>query len=54
MLFASTSLAARIERAEACLMADAARAADRRRPGTRAFALPLAGGFATFAGPGLP
>jgi GNAT superfamily N-acetyltransferase len=54
MLFASTSLAARIERAEARLMADAARAADRRRPGTRAFALPLAGGFATFAGPGFP
>jgi GNAT superfamily N-acetyltransferase len=50
MLFASVSLAARIERAEARLVADGATASDRRRPGRGAFALPLAGGFATFAG----
>jgi GNAT superfamily N-acetyltransferase len=54
MLFASTSLAARIERAEACLMRDAARAAGRRRPGGGAFATALASGFATFAAPGSP
>lgn len=54
MLFASTALAARIERADACLMRDTASAAVRRRPGTGAFATPLAGGFATFAAPGSP
>jgi GNAT superfamily N-acetyltransferase len=54
MLFASTSLAARIERAEARLMADGASASERRRPGRGAFALPLAGGVATYAGPGSP
>jgi len=31
-----------------------AHAATRRRPGTGAFATPLAGGFATFAAPGSP
>jgi len=54
MLFGSVSLAARIERAEARLMADAATACERRRPGAGAFAVPLAGGVATFAGPGAP
>lgn len=54
MLFASIALAARIERAEACLMRDAALAAARRRPGAGAFATPIAGGFATFAAPGSP
>ncbi len=54
MLFASTSLAARIERAEARLVADGAAASDRRRPGRDAFALPLAGGIAAFTGPGSP
>ncbi len=54
MLFASTSLAARIERAEARLVADGAAASDRRRPGRGVFALPLAGGVAAFAGPGSP
>jgi ribosomal protein S18 acetylase RimI-like enzyme len=53
MLFASVSLAARIERADARLMADAA-AASERRPGIAAFAIPLAGGVATFAGAGSP
>jgi GNAT superfamily N-acetyltransferase len=54
MLFASTSLAARIERAEARLVADATDSAARRRPGTGVFARPVGGGFATFAGPGSP
>ena len=54
MLFASTALAARIERAEARLMSDSAEAAARRRPGAGAFAMEIAGGFATFSGPGSP
>src|SRR5262249_26060826 len=51
---ASTELAARIERAEARLVADAARAASRRRPDAGCFATELAGGFATFTAPGSP
>ncbi len=54
MFFASISLAARIERADARLMADGASASDRRRPGRGVFARPLAGGVATFTGPGSP
>jgi GNAT superfamily N-acetyltransferase len=54
MLFASTSLASRIERAEARLAADGAAASGRRHPGRGAFATPLAGGAATFTGPGSP
>ena len=54
MLFASTSLAARIERADARLVSDSATAAARRRPGTGAFATPIAGGYATFTAPGSP
>ena len=54
MLFASTALAARIERAEARLVGDSALAAARRRPGTGAFAMPIAGGIATFTAPGSP
>lgn len=54
MLFASTALAARIERADARLMSESASAAARRRPETRAFALSVAGGAATYAAPGSP
>ena len=54
MLFASTELAARIERAEARLMGDAARAAMRRRQGAGCFELPVGGGVATFTAPGSP
>jgi GNAT superfamily N-acetyltransferase len=54
MLFASTALAARIERADARLVGDSAAAAARRRPGTGAFAMPIAGGVATFTAPGSP
>ena len=35
-------------------MSDSATAAARRRPGTGAFATPIAGGFATFTAPGSP
>ena len=54
MLFASTSLAARIERAECRLLADSAASAARRHPGTGVFATPLAGGIATVTGAGSP
>jgi GNAT superfamily N-acetyltransferase len=54
MLFASTTLAARIERADARLMSESASAAARRRPETRAFAIAVAGGAATYAAPGSP
>ena len=54
MLFASTALAARIERAEARLVGDAASAAARRRPEAGCFATPLAGGVATFTAQGSP
>lgn len=54
MLFAGTSLAARIERAESRLLVDAAAACERRRPGTGVLAVPLAGGVATFTGAGSP
>ena len=54
MVFASTSLAARIERAESRFMADCASAAVRRRPGSDVFAIPIAGGFATYTSAGSP
>jgi GNAT superfamily N-acetyltransferase len=54
MLFPSTELAARIERAEARLVADCTRCAARRRPHVETLLLPIAGGVATFAGPGSP
>ena len=54
MLFASTALAARIERADALLVSDSTRAAVERRPGAGAFVVEIAGGVATFSGPGSP
>jgi hypothetical protein len=54
MLFASAELVRRIEGAEVRLVTDGARAAAQRRPGDPTFILPLAGGVATFAGPGSP
>jgi ribosomal protein S18 acetylase RimI-like enzyme len=54
MTFASTSLAARIERAECELLVASAAAARRRHPETGVFAMPLAGGVATFTSPGAP
>ena len=52
-LFCDTALAARIERAEAELMARASEAARRRGSGA-GFVVPVAGGVATFAGDGSP
>lgn len=52
MLFCSTSLAARIERAETTLITEAARAIARRDPGV--FLRDFAGGVAAFTGPGSP
>ncbi|HEY6891026.1 MAG TPA: GNAT family N-acetyltransferase [Solirubrobacter sp.] len=51
-LFCDTELARRIERAETQLMLAATHAAGRR--GARTFALPIAGGNATYAGAGSP
>lgn len=53
MLFASTELAARIERAECALIADSVAAAARRRD-LDVLSLPVAGGQACAAGPGSP
>jgi GNAT superfamily N-acetyltransferase len=52
-LFCDTALAARIERAEARLIAKAADAA-RRRSAPAGFVKPIAGGVASFAEPGSP
>ena len=52
-LFCDTALARRIERAEAQLIALSSEAA-RRRVGTAGFAMPIAGGVASFAGEGSP
>jgi ribosomal protein S18 acetylase RimI-like enzyme len=54
MTFASTSLAARIERADCEFLVASAAAAQRRHPETGVFATPLAGGVATFTSPGAP
>jgi ribosomal protein S18 acetylase RimI-like enzyme len=54
MLFGSVELAARIERADARLVSDSARAAQARRPDAGAFVVEIAGGVATFAGAGSP
>jgi len=52
-LFSSTELAARIEAAEADLIARCSEAAS-RRAGAGGFVTPIAGGVASFAGPGSP
>jgi GNAT superfamily N-acetyltransferase len=48
-LFCDTTLAERIERVEAELIARASEAADRRRTDTAGFVIPIAGGVASFA-----
>ncbi|MFN7942262.1 MAG: GNAT family N-acetyltransferase [Thermoanaerobaculia bacterium] len=53
-LFGSVELAARIERAEAGLVAEAVAAAKRRQPRGGAFATPIAGGVAAFVDSGSP
>lgn len=52
--FADTDLAARIERAECTLIAEAAEAAQRRNPRARVLLRPIAGGVAVWAGEGSP
>lgn len=52
-LFCDTALATRIERVETQLIAQCSEAA-RRREGTAGFVIPVAGGVASFAGPGSP
>lgn len=54
VLIPSIELAARIEQAEARLIADCTRAAALRRPHAQTLVCPIAGGVATFAGPGSP
>src|SRR5262245_58592445 len=53
-MFGSAPLAARIERADARLVGDCAASVAQRRPASGAFAVPIAGGFATFTGRGSP
>jgi GNAT superfamily N-acetyltransferase len=53
-LFCDTALAARIERAEMRLLAEASRAAHRRRPEAQGFLIPIAGGVASYAEPHSP
>ncbi len=53
-LFCGTALAERIERAESDLMSASATAARDHRGERTAFAIPLAGGTAAYAGPGSP
>src|SRR5215469_16220609 len=48
-LFCDIALARRIEQAEAQLIAEASRAARRRRADTAGFVIPVAGGVASFA-----
>jgi len=54
MLFASTSLAARIEHAERRLLEDCAAAIARRHDDAGVWVHPIAGGVATYIGPGSP
>lgn len=54
MLFATTSLAARIERAECGLLRESVEAISAARPGADLFVRSVAGGVATYAGEGSP
>jgi GNAT superfamily N-acetyltransferase len=53
-LFCTTELAARIEQAEAQLIAAASRATQHRRGDATGFVIPIAGGVASYAEPGSP
>jgi hypothetical protein len=53
-LFCDTAMAARIERAETQLLAEASRAAHRRRPEAQGFLIPVAGAMASYAEPHSP
>ncbi|MEM7154550.1 MAG: GNAT family N-acetyltransferase [Myxococcota bacterium] len=54
MLFASTELVARIERAECSLLTDGAASTGRRHPNIEVFTREISGGVATHAGPDSP
>ena len=54
MIFASTELAARLERAEVTLLADCVHAAGARHADSDVLVVPVAGGVASYAGPGSP
>jgi len=54
MMFASTELGARIERAECGLLTECVEAIERSRPAEGVLARPLAGGVATYTGPDSP
>lgn len=54
MIFADTTLAARIEQATCRMAIDSAESTRRRRPDADVFVRPLAGGVATYTGPGSP
>jgi GNAT superfamily N-acetyltransferase len=54
MLLPSIELAARIEQAECRLVVDCTRSAAHRRPAEESLVQPIAGGVATYAGPGSP
>jgi hypothetical protein len=54
MIFASTALAARIERAECQLLTDAARSVARRRAEADVHVQPISGGVAACTAPGSP
>src|SRR5262245_44360342 len=53
-MFATASLAARIERAECAMLAELARAAARRLPAGQIVASPIGGGIAVYAGADSP
>ena len=53
-MFCDTQLAARVERAEAELIARSSDAAHRRHPHGGGFVMPIAGGVASYAEPGSP
>ncbi|MHC5064918.1 MAG: GNAT family N-acetyltransferase [Planctomycetota bacterium] len=54
MNFASTELAARLERAECQLLHDAAQSVAERRPEAQVYLQPIAGGLAAYTAPGSP
>ncbi len=54
MLFATTTLAARIERADCSLLSESVRAVGRLRPEADVMVKPVGGGVATYSGEGSP
>ena len=54
MLFATTTLASQIERAECAMLTESVRAVSARHPTRNTMVVPLAGGTATYSGEGSP